>query len=139
MKITTSKPWIMPLPPTPPCLKQNSKILIAGVGLLPPSVLSRTQFLLSVTIAVYSPTNITSSFYPVSKFSYFCICDTPLNCYNFTHQSHPFAHLTSFRRLQNSLSKTRLLRNSYFSYRRCCAFAQLCIADRLSTIKLSKK
>jgi len=31
------------------------------------------------TIVVYSPTNITSLFYPVSKFSYFCICDTPLN------------------------------------------------------------
>jgi len=33
------------------------------------------------------------------------------------HKSHPFAHLTSFRRLPNSLSKTRLIRNSYFSYR----------------------
>jgi len=22
-----------------------------------------------------------------------------LNCYYFTHQSHPFAHLTSFRRI----------------------------------------
>jgi len=34
-------------------------------------------------------------------FSYFCICDTPLNCYYFTHQSYPFAHLglTSFRRI----------------------------------------
>jgi len=30
------------------------------------------------TIVVYSPTNFTSLFYPVSKFSYFCICDTPL-------------------------------------------------------------
>jgi len=29
------------------------------------------------TIVVYSPTNITSLFYPVSKFSNFCICDTP--------------------------------------------------------------
>jgi len=38
------------------------------------------------TIVVYSPTNITSLFYPVSKLSYFCICDTPLNCYYFTHQ-----------------------------------------------------
>jgi len=66
------------------------------------------------TIAVYSPTNITSLFYPVSKLSYFCICDNPLNCYHFTSQSHPFAHvgLTSFRRLQNSLTKTRLIRNS---------------------------
>ena len=44
-----------------------------------------------------------------------------LNCYYFTHQSHPFAHLTSFRRLRNSLSKTRLNHNSYFSYRRCGA------------------
>jgi len=75
------------------------------------------------TVAVYSPTNITSLFYPVSKFSYFCICDTPLNCYHFTHQRHPFAHLTSFRHLQNSLSETRLIRNSYFSYRRCGAGA----------------
>ena len=33
---------------------------------------------LKLTIAVYSPTNITSLFYPVSKFSYFCICHTPL-------------------------------------------------------------
>jgi len=72
-------------------------------------------------IIVYSPTNITSLFYPISKFSYFCICDTPLNCYYFTHQSHPFAHLTSFRRIQNSLSKTWLIRNSYFSYRHCIA------------------
>jgi len=31
--------------------------------------------------------------------SYCCICDTPLNCYYFTHQSYPFAHLTSFRRI----------------------------------------
>ena len=38
--------------------------------------------------------------------------------YYFTHQSHPFAHLTTFRRLQNSLSETRLIRNSYYSYRR---------------------
>jgi len=60
------------------------------------------------TIAVYSPTNITFLFYPVSKFSYFCIYNTPLNCYYFTHQSQPFAvaHLTSFRRLQNSPSKS---------------------------------
>jgi len=43
------------------------------------------------TIVVHSPTNITSLFYPVSKFSYFCIFDTPLNCYYFTDQSHPFA------------------------------------------------
>jgi len=28
-----------------------------------------------------------------------CICDTPLNCYHFIHQSYPFAHLTSFRRI----------------------------------------
>jgi len=91
------------------------------------------------TTVVYSPTNITSLFYPVSKFSYFSICDTPLNCYYFTHRSHPCAHLTSFRRLQNSLSKTRLIRknrNSYFSYLRYVVL--LCIADRLSTIKLSK-
>ena len=34
-------------------------------------------------------------------FSYFCVCDTPLNCYYFTQQSYPFAHLglTSFRRI----------------------------------------
>jgi len=51
------------------------------------------------TILVYSPTKITSLFYPISKFSYFCICYTPLNCYYFTRQSHPFAHLTSFRRI----------------------------------------
>ena len=88
------------------------------------------------TSVVYSPTNITSIFYPVSKFSYFCICDTSLNCYYFTHQSHPFAHKTSFRRLQNSLSKTRLIRNSYFSYLRYVM--QVCMTDRLSTIKLSK-
>ena len=31
----------------------------------------------SFTNVVYSPTNITSLFYPVSKFSYFCICDRP--------------------------------------------------------------
>jgi len=89
------------------------------------------------TIVVYSPTNITSLFYPISKFSCFCICDTPLNCYYFTHQSHPFAHLTSFAELQNSLSKTRLICNSYFRYRRYVV--QLCIAylywNRLSTIK----
>ena len=60
-------------------------------------------------IVVYSPINITSLFYPVSKFSYFCICDTPLNCYYFTHQTHPFAHLTSFRGLQNSLSLSAAL------------------------------
>ena len=89
------------------------------------------------TIVVYSSTNITSLFYAVSKFSQFCICDTPLNCYDFTHQSHPFAHLTSFRRLQNSLSKTRLIRNSNFSYRRCGATVHS-ETDRLSTIKLSK-
>jgi len=51
------------------------------------------------TIVVYSPPKITSLFYSVSKFSYFCICNTPLNCYYFTHQSYPFAHLTSFRRI----------------------------------------
>jgi len=84
---------------------------------------------INFTTAVYSPTNITSLFYPVSEFSYFCTCDTPLNCYHFTRQSYPFAHLTSFRRLQNSLSKTRLFRNSYFSYRRYVV--QLCTADRL--------
>jgi len=43
----------------------------------------------------------------------------------------------SFRHLQNSLSKKRLIRNSYFSYHRYVV--QLCIADRLSMIKLSKK
>jgi len=32
-------------------------------------------------------------------YSQICICDTPLNCYYFTHQSYPFAHLTSFRRI----------------------------------------
>jgi len=26
-------------------------------------------------------------------------CDPPLNCYYFTHQSYPFAHLTSFSRI----------------------------------------
>jgi len=51
------------------------------------------------TIVLYSSTNITSLFYPVSKFLYFCICDTPLNCYYFTHQSHPFALLMSLRRI----------------------------------------
>jgi len=89
------------------------------------------------TIAVYSPTNITSLFYLVSKFSYFCICDTPLNCYYFTHQSHPFAHLSNvFSTLTNSLSKMQLIRNLYFSY--CRYVVELCIVDRLSTIKLSK-
>ena len=34
----------------------------------------------------------------------------------------------SFRRLQNSLSKTRLIHNSYFSYRRYKV--QLCIAEQ---------
>ena len=51
------------------------------------------------TILVYYPTKITSLFYPVSKFSYFCIGDTPLDCCYFTHQSYSFAHLTSFRRI----------------------------------------
>jgi len=51
------------------------------------------------TILVYSPTKPTSLFYPVSKFSYFCICDTPLNCYYFTSQSYLFAHLTTFGRI----------------------------------------
>jgi len=46
---------------------------------------------------------------------------------NPTHQS--------FRRLQNSLSKTRLIRNSYFSYRRYAV--QLCIAE--TEYELSKK
>ena len=41
------------------------------------------------TILVYFPTKITSLFYPVSKFSYFCICYIPFNCYYFTHQSYP--------------------------------------------------
>jgi len=54
---------------------------------------------INFTILVYSPAKITSLFYPVSKLSYFCICDTPLNCYYFTHQSDPFAHLTSFCRI----------------------------------------
>jgi len=40
-----------------------------------------------------------SLLYHVSKFSHFCICDTPLNCYYFTHQSQPFAHLMPFRRI----------------------------------------
>jgi len=40
-----------------------------------------------------------SLFYPISKYSYFSICYTPLNCYYFTHQSYSFAHLTSFRRI----------------------------------------
>jgi len=40
------------------------------------------------------------------------------------------------KRLQNSLSNTRLIRNSYFSYLRYVV--QLCIADRLSMIELSK-
>jgi len=53
---------------------------------------------INFTILVYSPTKITSLLYPVSKFSYFCICDT-LNWYYFTHQSYPFAHLTSFHRI----------------------------------------
>jgi len=30
------------------------------------------------TIVVYSPTNITSLFYLVSKFSYICTCDTQI-------------------------------------------------------------
>jgi len=34
----------------------------------------------------------------------------------------------SFRQLQNSLSKTRLIRNSYFSYR--CYVVQLCTAEQ---------
>jgi len=51
------------------------------------------------TILVHSPTKITSLFYPVSKSSYFCIYDTPLNNCYFIHQSYPFAHLTSFRRI----------------------------------------
>ena len=35
--------------------------------------------------------------------SYFCIWNTPLNCYYFSHQSYPFAHLglTSFCRITN--------------------------------------
>jgi len=33
----------------------------------------------------------------MSKFSYFCICDTPLNCYYITHQSYPSAHLEVHR------------------------------------------
>jgi len=51
------------------------------------------------TILVHFPTKITSLFYPVFKFSYLCICDIPLNCYYFTNQSYPFAHLTSIRRI----------------------------------------
>jgi len=43
---------------------------------------------------------------------------TPLNCYYFTRQSYSFAHLTSFAALLNSLSKTRLIRNSFLHYRR---------------------
>jgi len=75
----------------------------------------------NLTIVVYSPTNITSLFYPLSKFSYFCICDTPLNCYYFTHQSHPFAHLTFF-------SPHYKIRNSYCHYRRYVV--QVCIAEQ---------
>jgi len=44
------------------------------------------------TILVYTPTKITSLFYPVSTLLYICICDTLLNWYYFTHQSYPFAH-----------------------------------------------
>ena len=51
------------------------------------------NFHVNFTILVYSPTKITSLFYSVSKLSYFCICDTPLHCYYFTHQSYQFAHL----------------------------------------------
>jgi len=51
------------------------------------------------TTLVYSLAKITSLFYPVSKFSYFCICNSPLNCYYFTRQSYPFEHLTSSRRI----------------------------------------
>ena len=61
-------------------------------------ILNCGKFIFNFTILVYSPTKITSLFYPVWKFSYFCICDNPLNCYYFTQQSYPFAHLTSFRR-----------------------------------------
>ena len=51
---------------------------------------------INFTILVFSPTKITSLFYPVSKFSYYCICDTPLNGYCFTHQSYSYSgHLLS--------------------------------------------
>ena len=63
------------------------------------NILNCGKFTLNFTILVYSPTKITSLFYPISKFSYFCICHTPLNCYYFAHQSYPFAHLTSFHHI----------------------------------------
>ena len=90
------------------------------------------------TIVVYSPTNITSLFYPVYKFSYFCICDTPLNCYYFSHQSHPCAHLTSFRRI----AKFTYVKRDYFATPISAIGAVWCNCaqrKRLSTIKLFSK
>ena len=43
------------------------------------NILNVESLHVNFTIVVYCPTNITSLFYPVSKFSYFGICDTPLN------------------------------------------------------------
>jgi len=74
------------------------------------TLISPLHFILPPTLLPY--------FIPFLTSHIFCICDTPLNCYHFTRQSHPFAHLTSFRGLQKSLSKIRLIRNSYFNYRR---------------------
>jgi len=71
-------------------------------------------------ILVYSATKITSLFYPVAKFSHFCICDTPLNCYYFTHQSYPFAHLTSFRRITKF---TTVYGRSVIQNRHCIRFS----------------
>jgi len=71
-------------------------------------------------ILVYSPTKITSLFYPVSKFSYFCICNTPLNCYYFTHQSYSFAHLTCFRRITKF---TRAYGSSVIQLPHCIRFS----------------
>jgi len=54
------------------------------------------NFHINFKILVYSPTKLLPYFIPFLN-SHFCICNTPLNCYYFTHQSYPFAHLTFFR------------------------------------------
>ena len=97
------------------------------------------------TILVHSPTNIASLFYPVSKFSYFRICDTPLNCYYFTHQSYPFAHLTSFCRITKftTVYGSSLIELPSAPTEAVCSphkkyLLQYLYWNRLSTIKLSK-